>query len=103
MLASFWFREGVGSPVSAARAVATSVSVARTYVVVALPVSPAPSVCPAWAWAMANPKLRSTQVKVVWRIHWVQDSPNRHPRVHTSGEEDGEQLTRRLRGRGPPG
>ena len=49
---------GWGSPVSAARAVATSVSVARTYVDVAVPVSPAPSVCPAYAWATANPKLR---------------------------------------------
>jgi hypothetical protein len=45
---SFQFSEGVwGSPVSVARAVATSVSVARTYVVVALPVSPALSVWPA--------------------------------------------------------
>ena len=38
---------GWGSPVSAASAAATSVSVARTYVDVALPVSPPPSVWPA--------------------------------------------------------
>ena len=38
---------GCDSPVSAARAVATSVRVARTYVDVAVPVSPPPSVWPA--------------------------------------------------------
>jgi hypothetical protein len=40
-------RGGGVPPVRAARAAATSASVARTYVDVALPVSPAPSVCPA--------------------------------------------------------
>ena len=43
---------GCGSPVSAARAVATSLAVARTYVVVA-PASLPRSVCPAYARATA--------------------------------------------------